>query len=140
MADLTDAMYRQDKFAGHYGVLSAKASRAADNAKLRRQTIEAKVYKEVRDKAATEKLKLTEAQIKAEIDTDTRVVKAKMEQNEAEYYENLGKSCVEAFRQRRDMLTQISKHELEERKGEMSLNNLEAAKEKAMEVLNKSAA
>lgn len=134
LANITDAMYRQDKFAAHYGVLAAKAQREVGIAKIRQQTTEAKVYKDLRQKFADENKKPTEAQLKAEVEVDKRTIDVKRQMNDATYYAELGRVCVESFRQRRDMLTQISKHDLEDRKGEMSMGLIEA-KERAMEVL-----
>lgn len=122
LANLADAMYRQDKFAAHYGVLAAKTQREVGIAKIRLQTTEAKVYKDIRERLAEEKMKATEAQVNAEVSVDKRIIDAKRQMNDANYYAELGRVCVEAFRQRRDMLTQISKHDLIDRQGEMSMS------------------
>jgi len=118
-ADLDTAMVEQASLSAFYGAASAESSRQAGIMKIRLGVVEAKVYKEIRDAANDEKRKMTEAQIKAEVETDPRVIKAKSDYINATYYADLGKSAVESFKQRRDMLIQLGSSAREERKGEL---------------------
>ena len=135
--DLTSAMMEQSSLFAHYGVLAAKASRQVDDIKLLLETIEAKVYRKLRDEAADEGKKTTEAQLEKSVATHDQVLSYRRALNEAKQGEAIAKTAVEAFRHRRDMLVQQGLISREEMKGELSIsarrerdNELEALKER----------
>lgn len=117
--ELDNAMTEQAGFAAYYGACAARASQQVGLMKVRLQTIEAKVYKEVRDLAARNNDKVTEAQLRMAVVADPRIVQAEAALVKAQYQADLGKVAFESFKQRRDMLVQISKTRLEDRKGEL---------------------
>lgn len=119
--NLDDAMMNQASLLVHYGILSAKASLQVDKLKMYLQTMEAKVYREVKDKLTDKGEKITENQLNAAIATDSRIIVAKKALNEAKQIESVAKTAVEAFRHRRDMLIQQGLLSREEMKGEVSI-------------------
>lgn len=140
--DLTNAMMEQASLFAHYGVLAAKASRQVDDVKMLLENVEAKVYRKVRDEAATEGVKLTEAQVEKQVVTHEQVIAFRKALNEAKQIEAIAKTAVEAFRHRRDMLVQQGLISREEMKGELSIaakraheDELEALKTRALKRL-----
>lgn len=121
-ADLNEAMIKQAALFAHYAVLSSRASRQADHMKQRAEIIQSKVDKELRDAAADEGKKITEAALGKEIVRDPRVVQAQKMVNEARMIAELAKNALEAFKQRRDMLVQIGLMQREEMKGELTIS------------------
>lgn len=137
--NLDDAMIQQAGMSAHYGALAAKAQQQTSLLKVRLSTLEAKVYKELRDKFAAEGQKTTEAQLKMEVAADRRILQAEAALINSQYQADIGKSAFEAFKQRRDMLVQISKNRLEEFRGDLRMqtaNDVESLKQKALEVVS----
>jgi hypothetical protein len=120
--NLTGAMMDQASLFAHYGTLAADASRQVDIVELLLQNTEAAVYKLTRDDMVSRGEKPTEAQLGQIISRHPRVVAMKKALNEAKHVESLGKTAVEAFRHRRDMLQQHGWISREEMKGEMSIS------------------
>jgi len=119
--DLTSAMMEQASLFAHYGILAAKASRQVDDVKMLLENVEAKVYRKVRDEAASTGVKLTEAQVEKQVVTHEHVISFRKALNEAKQIEAVAKTAVEAFRHRRDMLVQQGLISREEMKGELSI-------------------
>lgn len=119
--DLTTAMMQQASLFSHYGVLASQASRQVDVVKLLLENTEAAVYKMIRDKAATDGEKVTEALLEKTVSRHERVIAMKRSLNEAKRVESTCKIAVEAFRHRRDMLVQMGLISREEMKGELSI-------------------
>lgn len=119
--DLTSAMIDQSSMFAHYGVLAAQASRQVDVVKLLLENTEAVVYKLIRDDMATKGEKVTEALLEKLVARHPRVISMKKALNEAKRVEAIGKTAVEAFRHRRDMLVQQGLISREEMKGEIRI-------------------
>lgn len=127
--DLTGAMMAQASLFAHYGVLAANASRQVDVVEMLLENTEAAVYKKVRDEFNLRAEKFTEALLEKTVMRDQRVRSMKSALNEAKRVEALGKTAVEAFRHRRDMLIQHGLISREEMKGELYIRGRSAASE-----------
>jgi hypothetical protein len=113
--DLTGAMMNQAGMFAHYGVLSAEAARQVDVVEMLLENAEAAVYKIIRDEMVSKGEKITESMLDKTVMRHQMVRNMKMALNEAKRVEALGKTAVEAFRHRRDMLIQhglISREEM----------------------------
>lgn len=119
--DLTTAMMQQSSLFSYYGVLAAEAARQVDVVKLLLENTEAAIYQLERNKAATAGEKLTEAMLEKRVARNSRVIGMKKALNEAKRIEAIGKTAVEAFRHRRDMLVQMGLISREEMKGELRI-------------------
>jgi hypothetical protein len=129
-ANLSEAMVKQASLFAHYAVLASRAQRQLDHMKQRLEILQSKVDKEIRDEAADEGRKITEAGIGKEIARDSRVITATKQVNEARMIADLAKQSLEAFKQRRDMLVQIGLMQREEMKGELTVG-IKREKERA---------
>lgn len=127
--NLDDAMFEQASRFADYGVKLAQASHQVDVVKLLLESAEAAVYKVLRDQAATKAEKVTEAQLEKLVARHARVVSMKKALNEAKRVEAIGKTAVEAFKQRRDMLVQQGAVAREELKGEVFTRARSAAED-----------
>jgi hypothetical protein len=130
--NLTDAMIQQASMFSHYGVLAADASRQVDVVKMLLENTEAAVSQIIRDEVAKAGEKVTEAGIATKIARHQRVVSMKKALNEAKRIEAIGKTAVESFRHRRDMLVQLGLISREEMKGELRIGE-KSAREQAAE-------
>lgn len=139
---LDDAMMRQASLYAHYGTQSAKAQLQADRMKNQMELVEAQIDKELREEAAAEGKKITEAQIEKAIRLDSRYQRAVSRYNESKMVASMTKTTTEAFTQRRDMLVQIGKDLREERLGEVrvraSQDRVESLKDRAVETIRQS--
>ena len=124
--NLTDAMMQQASMFSHYGVLAAEAAKQTDVVKMLLENTEAAVSKLIRDEIAAAGDKVTEPAVAARIARHPRVVAMKKAVNEAKRVESIGKTAVEAFRHRRDMLVQQGLISREEMKGELSIRERNA--------------
>jgi len=118
--DLDTAQMEQASLFAHYGELAANAAHQTDVVELLLETTEAAVYKLLRDNAAAAGEKVTEAQLEKLVSRHARVISMKKALNEAKRVEAMGKTALEAFRQKRDMLMQQGATQREERKGELA--------------------
>jgi len=136
-ADIDTAMYEQASLSAHYGVLAAQAQQAVSRSKVRLKTIVARVSKEMRANYAIKGTKITENQLNNEVAADSRVAAVEMEVVNAQYDADMARSAFEAFKQRRDMLVQISKTRLEEYRGELRTvvtDNVNDLKQRALDI------
>lgn len=124
--DLSDGMMRQAALFAHYSRLAAQAERTVGKIEQIKDVMEARIDREVRDKAASEGKKYTEAQIKNQVLADPRYIKIATALNEANFNVNVTKSAADSFRHRRDMLIQLAFNAREEAKGELRLNGATA--------------
>lgn len=129
MADLTSAMTNQASLLVHYGVLLAKASKQVDDLKMLLETAEARIYRKLRDEHVAAKEKPTEAMLAKLVAGDGYYVSIIKALNEAKQIEAQGKTAVEAFRHRKDMLIQLGLLAREEIKGDVSINRRKAVDE-----------
>lgn len=130
--DLTSAMMDQASLFAHYGELASRASRQVDVIKLLLENTEAAVYKLIRDDMATKGEKFTEALLEKMVARHARVISMKKALNDAKRIEAIGKTAMEAFRHRRDMLVQQGLISREERKGEIRIAE-KSVRDSAME-------
>lgn len=130
--NLTDAMINQASMFSYYGVLSADAAKQVDVVKMLLENTEAAVSQIIRDEAAAAGEKVTEGGIATKIARHPRVISMKKSLNEAKRVESIGKTAVESFRHRRDMLVQLGLIQREEMKGELSIQ-ARSAREEATE-------
>lgn len=114
---LDTCMMRQPGLFAYYASLHAKAEHQFAKLEQLLEIHEARIDKEIRNRGASAGMKVTEAQIKAEILADPRYIKYKTAANEARMVMTLCKSGTEAFRHRRDMLIQVGFNQREENKG-----------------------
>lgn len=119
--DIDTAMMQQASLFAHYGVLHADALRQVDTIKLLLENTEAAVYKLLRDKMASKGEKFTETLLEKLVSRHDRVVAMKKALNQAKRVEAIGKTAVEGFRHRRDMLIQQGVKMREELKGELRI-------------------
>ncbi len=130
--DLTSAMMQQASMFSHYGVLAAEASRQVDVVKMLLENTEAAVYQKERDAMAAAGEKPTEALLEKRVARHPRVISMKRALNEAKRVEAIGKTAMEAFRHRRDMLVQQGLISREEMKGEARIAE-RSVREEAMD-------
>lgn len=119
--NLTDAFADQAGLYAHYAALSFKAAQQLSRLKVMVNMTWAKLDKEIRDRAASEGIKLTEKAIETEIERSRAYVEAKINANEAEAIDRLIRDALEAFKQRRDMLIQNGVVNRVEMEGEMRM-------------------
>lgn len=130
LADLGTAMMEQASTFVHYGSLAASASKQVDDLKMLLEVAESKVYRSLRDDAATAGTKVTEAQLEKSVSVHPKVIQVKRALNEAKQIEALAKVAVEGFRHRKDMLVQQGAQNREEMKGEVSINRRHTEEER----------
>ena len=129
--NLTDAMINQASMFSYYGVLAADASKQVDVVKMLLENTEAAVSQIIRDDMAAAGEKTTEGLIAAKVARHPRVISMKKSLNEAKRVEAIGKTAVESFRHRRDMLVQLGLIQREELKGELTIQAKNAREEAA---------
>lgn len=128
-ANLSGAMSDQASLFAHYGELAARASRQVDDIELLLENAEAKVYRLIRQDAATTGEKVTEVMLDKQVAVHPRVVQFKRALIEAKQIEATAKIYVEAFRSRKDMLVQQGAQAREEFKGEVFIAARSAGEE-----------
>lgn len=97
-----------------YGVIAARAEHQANAFKNRMSIIEAELGKEAREELPKTGVKVTEGTVKEFVASHPSMLEAFENHNKAVLIHNLAKTALEAFRQRRDMIVQASKHHLEQ--------------------------
>jgi len=129
LADLSTAMMQQASLFAHYGVLLAQASRQVDDIELLLDVARSKVTRRLRDDYAKAGEKVAATLIDKEVETDDKIVSLRIALNEAKQIENIARTVVDGFKQRRDMLIQHGSTEREERKGELAIKARRAVQE-----------
>lgn len=124
--DLSSAMADQASLFTHYGELLTQAMYELDKWKDIEAIRVAKADRTIRDRAAADGSKLTEASIEKEISRHPEVVALRLTINKAKHQVELGKVVVESFKQRRDMLVQLGASDRENLKGEQRILAVEA--------------
>jgi len=118
---LDDAMVKQASLSSHYGMMASKAALQASLYKTHLKTVEANRYLAIREELKEKGEKFTEALLEKLVATDSTVISANNEYAKAVYQSDIGKVASDAFRQRRDMIVQVSKNVHEEMKGELRI-------------------
>jgi len=106
-ADLDDNMIRQPSLVAHYGRLLSELQFATDTAKQILSITESKGAQQMRDEAADEGKKITEALINSSLPTLAAVMKAQKAYNRAKADFEAMKVALEALRHKKDMMIQI---------------------------------
>ena len=132
--DIQSAMMNQSSLFAWYSVQAIEAKKQSERFKMLLDITESRVSKNIRDKAASEGVKLTEPNIAAMVARTESVINARMAYNDAKAQAELGKHVLEALKQRRDMLVQIGVAQREEKKGKLRIN--EDPYERAKKFLN----
>ncbi len=130
LTDLSTPMMQQAALFVHYGTLAARASKQVDDLKMLLEVAESKVYRKLRDTAASEGAKVTEAQLEKSVSVHEKVVEIKRALNEAKQIEAIAKTATEGFRHRKDMLVQAGVQAREEMKGELSISRRNVEEER----------
>lgn len=109
-------MLRQPALHAYYAVLSSKADFQESVFKLRFEVIEAQLAKRVRVALNSRPgVKVTESMVAETVKTQTAYQDAFMELAEAESIATISRSAMRSIEQRRDMLVQINKDQLQEK-------------------------
>lgn len=106
--ELDDNMIRQPALVAHYGRLVAEAQFKMDTAKQKLEIAESKAASNMRDEAAVEGRKISEAQINSELPTVSDVAKARVGYNRAKSDFEAMKVALEALRHKKDMMIQLA--------------------------------
>jgi len=117
--DLNLAMMSQAGLFAYYASLAAQAQAQLDKFEHLEEIILARLDKKVRDAANAAGTKITEAQVKAQVNLETDAIAVRSAVNEARMVSNICKSTADAFKHRRDMIIQLGFNSREERKGEV---------------------
>lgn len=120
-ADIDGCMTSQASLYAHYSSLYAKAMYESGQFKIRADIAKARAYKEIRSRFIARATKYTEALLEAEVMLNESNIEAQELYNKYRMQETLAKEALEALKQRRDMLVQKGKSNLEERKGDLYL-------------------
>lgn len=107
-AELDDNMIQQPALVAHYGRLLGEAQFAMDNAKQVLEITESNTAHQMREDAAEEGRKITEALINSSLPTDGKVMKARRKYNRAKSDYEASKTTLEALRHKKDMMIQIA--------------------------------
>lgn len=136
--DITSAFMTQAALYVEYAQQCQQAEIQMDGFKQRLEITEAQVDQKIRDEAAENNKKLTEAMIGKQVVINKSVIRAKMRYNEAKAIHGMAKSSLEAIKQRKDMLIQCGADLREEHKGQLRMGgNADAAKQKILQGLGK---
>jgi hypothetical protein len=120
--DLNDGFLTQAGLVAYYGVLAARAAAQLVSVKVVRDTTEAKVANELRERAADLKEKITEASIERNLWLDPRVIAVHKAYALAIQIEGETRAATDAMKARRDMLIQLGAASREEAKGSVRMS------------------
>lgn len=119
--DLSKHFCEQATLFAYYATKAHQAQTFADGKKQLMGVANAQIAKSIRDEAAAEGKKITEAAIAQAIEIHPDYVRARRTYNEAQGIADLAKTYLEALKQRRDMLIQLGAKQRDEMKGDMSM-------------------
>lgn len=117
-ARLDNCMMEQSGLRAHHGYMAANAEAQHSRLKLRFDVVEAALYDKHRKAILDSGEKATEKMVENAVRKDEAWVKAKNAVIEAELIVNVAKACVEALKDRRDMIIQLGADRREEGKGQ----------------------
>lgn len=123
---IDEAFMSQAALYAHYGVLSARLNRKAEEAKAKLELVESKIAQELREEAEANGKKPVETAIAKQLKLDSRCVKQTNAVSKAKEAAEIAKHLTEAFKQRRDMLIQKGADMREEFKGDLRMKEAEA--------------
>lgn len=119
--NLSGAMMEQASLYSYYGAIVAQAQRQVDGFENELAVKKATVANALRDRAAALGTKTTEAAIADRVICDPEVQQITKWLIDARTVHELIRQTCEAFKQRRDMLVQVGKRQLEELEGQLRL-------------------
>lgn len=132
METLDESFLEQASLFAHYAEQSRIANKKEFHAKLQLKIVESKVDKALRDEAAAEGKKITEALIDKSIFLDKDYQKAVLAYNDATANAQLLRDYLESLKQKRDCLVQLGKASAEERRGQLRSFEDVSSRAKAM--------
>lgn len=132
--NLDDAFMSQSGMFAHYSGVAHRAARRYDQIAQQVKLVEARLDQEIRQQAADDGEKITEAAIKNRLLLDPRHRKITERMHDAKAVAGMTKDACESFKQRRDMLIQMGANVREEQKGEM---RMKAARESQSDMQNR---
>tara|TARA_B100002049_G_scaffold198966_1_gene157049 strand:- start:1010 stop:1522 length:513 start_codon:yes stop_codon:yes gene_type:complete len=116
--DIDTAMMQQASLYSYYGNIYAQAQHQADRFKTHMTHVRARVAHAVREDAAEGGKKVTENMVEERIILHPDYIQAAKLANDSRMIAEMARNALEAFKQRRDMLVQVGKRQLEEMKGQ----------------------
>ena len=129
--DLDEAFRNQGSLYAYYAQIAADAAKNMENKKLRLDIIEARLSKQKRKEYADAGTRCTEKVLTEDVSISTEYIKARVELNEARALAELLKSCLEALKQRKEMIVQLGAAAREEAKGDLRMSALPSVSEAA---------
>lgn len=118
---LSDDFQHHASLALHYGMKVSQSSAALARIKIQIDAMSAQTAVRIRAQNAKDGVKITEPALKELVSIDPKLVKMKLKLVELSSEHECCRNAFEAFKHRRDMLVQMSKTILEERRGEMRM-------------------
>lgn len=119
--ELSEAMVKQPSLYAYYAQVYANKMLEAANAKTQLGVLEKQIYDELKKEEEAGK-KLTDKDKEKRLKGDARYFSAKSKLDNAESVEELMRNLLEALRQKRDMLVQLSLRQREELKSNISVS------------------
>lgn len=119
-ATLDDNMIRQPALVAHYGQVLAKMQYSMDSAKQMLEIQESKSARALRDEAAADGKKITEALINSTLPTVSEVAHARRIYNQSKSDFEGMKIALEALRHKKDMMVQIGVNRRAEIEGKIN--------------------
>lgn len=113
------AMIKQASLYAFYATQAARADRRMMRAKQAMEIKRSEIASKVRTQAADENEKVTEAAVADAVNAHPQYHEAYNLYVDARFEADLAKQVCEAFRQRKDMIINVAKRQLEEAKGEV---------------------
>ena len=121
LTNLTKSFADQAELFAYYATLKRQAIEQTGQKELARDVTRSNLDKQIRELAAADGRKTTEAAIEQEILRDPKYVAAQIEVIQSKGIENLCKDALAALEQRRDMLIQIGADAREDMKGQLRM-------------------
>lgn len=121
--DLDRDFRNQGSLYSFYSGQLMRASIDMEHKKIRAEVAETRCAKAFREKAAKDGIKITEKVVQEEVTDDSMCIKTRLEYVNAKAVYELIKNCLDALKQRRDMLVQIGAASREEMKGDLRMRS-----------------
>lgn len=139
-ATIDDAMIEQPALVAHYGRLLADVQYDMDMAKQTLEITEAREAQNLRDEAADNGEKITEAKVNSTLPTIDKVMKARKRYNRAKADHEAMRTTLEALRHKKDMMIQIAVSRRTELENKINgLARLDAARDRDADLRDRAA-
>jgi len=109
--NINNSLLSMSGLCARYGLIVGKARIQRDGFKSRRGLMEAQLEKVVRDRAVEESRKVTNPQVASLVASDSRMVSAELNLNEASAILAACQETLKAIHMKRDMLIQLNKNQ-----------------------------